>query len=333
MPLKEADKKKQQEGLELLIKKAEEKGLDAGWVMDSLISNPYLRKNLVEEKVLDRFLELIRVIKNRGANFSDMLCFTSMLQFNPDVEVLLSINKEVYLKAEKMLKDSGIKKPKPITVLNFAYAINAIGIENTFTLYRELGIENFGRYTKNLLEKVYSNLKKASKKPLLLVAFNKSDYIGAFYKEGAELERLAKYYNVILFEVEKEEKLYSNIVYFSNMYGKIDTLILAGHGEPTNITLGDKNEMGMIDLSDKEEIAKLKKFFVDNPTVVLLSCSTGGMNIGGIGHLISKELECTVFAPQDVTERTHYILNPEGKIIGVEYDVPKRTYLKGVPIK
>lgn len=314
-------------------KKGKESESEADWIASCILKNPYLPEGTRKEEIRKWSDEMYKLFKGRNATFVELLCLASLLENNPNVKELLSIRKEDYENAESLLKSLMNKKPKPIMVVNFAYGIATIGKEKASALYEQAGVLYFGRYTKKLLEEAHLNMSRKSRKPLLVVAFGQSDFIGAFYGEGKELERLTKHYKVVLCEASTEDELYSKLKSFSGQHGKIDTLIIGGHGEETSIKLGDRKEKEMIDLTDSKEIRALRGVFVEEPTVVLLSCSTGAENIGGIGHLISKELGCHLFAPKEITNKTTYILDPNGKIIGVKYDVPRREFIKGVPLK
>lgn len=207
--------------------------------------------------------------------------------------------------------------------LNFAYAFSTIGKEKTMVLYEKCGIKYFGRYSKEMLEEAYASLVPEYKKdrPLLVVVFNQSDDDGAFYYEREMLDDLRKYYKVMLFEACSDKEFNKIIKKTANQYKKIDTLIIGGHGDEDSIELGLealKEELNYLDLTDKNELKNLKKYFVNNPTVVLISCSTGHGK-KSFGKLLSKIWNATVWAPDKPVGLKEFVLTEEGKIDSAIY--------------
>ena len=139
--------------------------------------------------------------------------------------------------------------------LNFAYAISAIGERRAAELHSRLGIDYFMRYSPGMLMAVYDTLNAdRSDRPLLVIAFNKNDWNGAFYREGLLLDPLLRAYRPLLFETDSEGNYYSRIGEIAGRYGRISTLVVGGHGEAGAIQLGDASETGRIDLSDHDEL-------------------------------------------------------------------------------
>ncbi len=263
----------------------------------------------------------------------------------PDFILMLAT---FYSGAEKLVASLGAEHTDPEVCLNFAYGIATIGSKKTQALYRNFGMEYFMRYTKDTLEALHSNIDpKSSTKPLLLVAFNKNDPNSIFYREGSRLFPLTKHYCLVIVEVGSEAAFYDRMHSISKRYGKIGTLIIGGHGAPDRILLGKlgvatveefealppikKNsleERRMLDLTDLEELKKLRSSFTEKPIVLLVSCSTGKSE-AAIGGIISDAWGATLYAPAENFSRTKYLLSPEGRITDVEYNVESTQFLQG----
>jgi hypothetical protein len=241
-----------------------------------------------------------------------------------------------YPKAQKLASSLGIPKSSVEVCANFAYAISTIGEEKTKLLNRRFGIEYFGRYSKAQLEDMGN--KVANGKPVLLAVFSKDDPPGAFYRVGGQLESLMKYYNVVIVEVNSDTEVYSRIREMSGAYGKIDTMLIAGHGSPEKIMLGKPpsgpaRDEDTLDLMDGSKLASVRQYFVDKPTVILESCSTG-KDEKSIGALLSRIWGARLFAPTVPSSESKYELEKDGKIKNVTYDVESREFQRGaVPKK
>ena len=223
---------------------------------------------------------------------------------------------ELYQKG-KALADRLIRPPRndPMLYANMAYAIDEIGEEKTARLHAAYGIENFFRYSDDMLKTLVKNLDPANDrdKPLLLVAFNKNDWNGAFYTEGRRLDALRKHYRVIIREMDSEDGFYDAAKTVSANYGRIDTLIIGGHGSPDSIRMGENDEKGKLDLTDETELASLRSMFKPRPTVVLVSCSTG-KDEKAIGGLMSRVWNARLFAPRDPANVSEYSFDSEGQL-------------------
>jgi|GEM_PF-2417869 len=275
----------------------------------SLLLNPNFKLEVL--KILDE-ISIEYVMEETDSNSVSVL---NGLLDNPDFSV------GMYDKMDEVVQPGLSAEVR----LNFAYAFSTIGKEKTMVLYEKCGIEYFGRYSKEMLEEAYDSLVPEYKKnrPLLVVVFNKNDWNGAFYASGLELDELKKYYKVMLFETDSEKKFYKILKKTAKDYNKIDTLVVGGHGEPGTINLGyyewyDYSEKKVLDLTDKKELKKLKKYLADSPTMIIQGCSTGGGE-KSIGELLSKVWNAKVWAPDQDAGLKSYNLDEEGKIESVTY--------------
>lgn len=224
-------------------------------------------------------------------------------------------------KTAKFVESLGANHRSPEVVANFNWAISVIGEEKTKELYKEFGIEFFGRYKIETLEELYNKMGDSNDtRPVLLIAYNKNDYNGAFYQEGDKIDGLMKsqYYNTIIVEVDSEYDFYNRVSEISDKYFGIETMIIGGHGEPERITLGSGGDETALDLTDIGKMKQLSNCFVNKPTIILNSCSTG-KNEAAIGAVISRIWDAKLFAPKVPTGISSLETNELGQIVGVTY--------------
>ena len=88
----------------------------------------------------------------------------------------------------------------------------------------------------------------------------------------------------------------------------------------------------MLDLSDEEELKKLKKFFVEKPKIVFVACSTG-KDQHSIGALFSRTLNARAFAPKEPSSVEEYRLKESGELENVKYNKKSNEFLEGIPLK
>jgi hypothetical protein len=252
--------------------------------------------------------------------------------------------KNNYARAVRLAKSLGAHYTNPAVCLNFSYALKAIGEEKTRSLYKKAGMEYFARYHKEVLDEAYRNLdpKHNKDKPVLLVSGSKNEWAGISYLGGQLLGVLTRYYKLMIVEVDSKDAFYDAVkrVGGGKVDGKprkIDTWIVAGHEKNGSILFGPDTEKGRLGVKDKEGLRALKGFFVDEPLVLLESCSTGA-SAQGIGAAMSENLAARLFAPAGIS-----VGLPEfdgaGRILDVNYfayipgmslfEVEKREFVRG----
>jgi hypothetical protein len=142
-------------------------------------------------------------------------------------------------------------------------------------LYKNCGIRNFGRYDLRTLEHQYDVLTgraPKSAKPVLTVFYPYSDYNGAFSKNlQAHLGPLAESFEIVIAEGKNAREMKQRLSEINSRYGQISVMFLGGHGTPKSIQLGGGSRLTAESFNDRE----LRGFFVEKPTMVLISCSTG----------------------------------------------------------
>lgn len=169
-------------------------------------------------------------------------------------------------------------------------------------LSRDFGIYNFGRYPKEMLIAQYDAREKTDL-PYGTVIYPYSDHSTAFYNDGKVFQQLFDQvkdrYAVRIFEVKSPLEMVSALNASRKKFGKISFAIIGGHGSPHSVAFGGRFETRR-KLSQNQVAKKgasaLSLAFVDNPSIVMSSCSTG--QLGGIGEEISK-LGARVVGPEE----------------------------------
>ena len=218
-------------------------------------------------------------------------------------------------------KEFGITKKNFAEGLNYQYdsiraSLDEMSlIENVHPggvkeLNEKYNIHEFRRYSYDMLVSQLDH--QDDQLPYGLVIFPRSDHNGAFNHIGNSI------YNVFL---DTKDKLLLRIYEASSKYdiariflecdkkygeeNKISYLILGGHGQRELLNLGshvarhvgesNKNFIFKHDFLGKG-VKKSEKFFVEKPTIALISCSTGEDN--GLIDNFSKTYNAEVVAPK-----------------------------------
>ena len=101
------------------------------------------------------------------------------------------------------------------------------------------------------------------------------------------------------------------MISLKNMYGgknKMSFLIVEAHGSQNGVSISESDQI-VSDIIESGS-ARWQDFFVDHPTIVLASCSTGMP--GGIAEKLSKKLNATVFAPSQDTYSEQIRMSDKG---------------------
>ena len=175
-------------------------------------------------------------------------------------------------------------------------------------LREEFGIENFARYPKELLVDQYDT-KDDQSLPYGIVINPKADNNGAFAgKEdggaiGTVWGTLQGKYRLRVFEAGSKFGIAKILLQTEQRYQKhggekISFALIGGHGEPDHIEFGggmNEEILTATDLGGSAAARTKNRFFKENPTLVLSSCSTG--KEGGIGQKLSEVLGARVIGP------------------------------------
>ena len=178
------------------------------------------------------------------------------------------------------------------------------------TLIEDFGIHNFDRYKTEMLLSEYQRRNEQGN--FGLVVFPKSDWNESFTGNKRWLSQLFEdseqtQIQIRVIEAGSVSELITRVgKQIRNSKGKISYLILGGHGTLHNIQLGGNNyfqpqHREVIDIEDvlRPKTSLFRKWLVENPAVVLASCSTGGEK--GIAQELSNQLNARITAPDKPT--------------------------------
>lgn len=201
-------------------------------------------------------------------------------------------------------------------------------------LNREFGIFDFGRYPTSLLVQQFREYNN-SQLPYGVILYPRHDHNGAFYGDLFVLmqlqEQLAGKYLIRVVEAEDKIDIARWFRKLDKKYGehqKISFLIIGGHGEKDSIQFGsgkrERDRLSIQNLTDPRMLG-VEKYFVEHPTLILYSCSTGSE--GGIAQKLSETLGITVIAPNRPTSpRSIKTEDVNGRLrFTVEYHEPQST--------
>lgn len=205
-------------------------------------------------------------------------------------------------------------------------------MEKVYTLNKIFGIEFFERYDNKTIEHLYIMALSPSwhiGKPTALLILNKNDHNGAFKRPGLH-RSLLKGYRMVVVEVEDDAEALERLRAISDRYGKLDLLLIGGHGTQRSLKLGRAwGEETYLDLSDFEQYGgegALERYLKKDAIIVLESCSTGkGGSIYGkedLGNLMSAIGRLTnrkVFAPAKPVFITRFVFDEDGKVRDVKW--------------
>lgn len=215
------------------------------------------------------------------------------------------------------------KHKKPFyLLLDYTYAFSFLNESYIELINSKFNVDFFLRYEKDLLlyqlEAATSSL--LENKLLAIAVLQKEDYNGVLYKFSKNLRKLVNKYKILFYEVSNEEEFYKTLKNVYEEFGKINVLIIAGHGDERGTAFSYKeSEKETLDISDEKEIEKLKGFFDEKSSIIMFSCSTGKGN-ENIASLLSRTLEVTVFAPSENISNVDFIFDERGEIKWVKFD-------------
>jgi len=263
-------------------------------VLDAMFANPVFRLEMLDQENLDRARDIVEQVNTANSD-----------------------------------KTGGSLDADDLEILtNFSYALNVFKDDKDSTkeekikkLNHERGMIYFARYSEKMLNHTYSSLDPNHKKdrPVAYAAFNQNDWNKSFYWKYDDLDKLLKHYNVIIYEMESEDKFYDSVKETAEKHGRIDSLVIAGHGQAKEVNLGSgSGEASDIDTGDEKELEALNPYLVDEPTVILIACSSGHTN-NSIGAKLSDIWYATVWAPDEPTSLKNISTYKNGKIKKVEY--------------
>lgn len=206
-------------------------------------------------------------------------------------------------------------------------------------LSQEFGVKNFGRYPQELLVKQYDERDDKSK-PYGVVLYPRSDWNGAFLANqqvfGELSNQLDGKSNIRVVEAESKYDIARALINFRKRYPahKISFAIVGGHGTKDSILFGGTDQKHLLHVQDLlgKGVRRTSEFFDSNPSIILVSCSTG--TEGGIGQQLSEMMGAKVIAPEIPTNISsiNSTIDSEGKVtFTVKYveEQAAKSYLAG----
>lgn len=169
-------------------------------------------------------------------------------------------------------------------------------------LNQEYGIRFFSRYPMGLLVNQMAE-REDTKTPYGMILYPESDWNGAFKNNVRNLIKLQfelnDEYCLRVVEAGSKAEAVHRINQLRKKYGPIGFALIGGHGSEGSIQLGDKENGGIVEVEDflRPGANSLKSAFVEKPTIILASCSTG--KEGGIGQQMATD--AIVIAPDRTT--------------------------------
>lgn len=179
------------------------------------------------------------------------------------------------------------------------------GIVNA--LNSEFGITLFGFYSKDVLVDQFDN-RDNLETPYGIYLSARADGSGVFQTTREPIEKLAGEIkgksHLRIVEAGSRLEVAKSLVRLDRKYGssnKIQFAVITGHGQKEDIQFGPRWRKGsLLTIQDLqgEGTKRSGEFFVDHPTIILVSCSTG--QEGGIAQEISEKLGADVIAPDSL---------------------------------
>ena len=117
--------------------------------------------------------------------------------------------------------------------------------------------------------------------------------------------------------------LAKRLIDFEGKYGKIAFLVGGAHGSPNFIELGSSKGGALMKRTIDDLGTSWKNLFVENPDIVLISCSTGEPE--GLGQSISEKFDATVTAPWSAANIGSFSF--ENGVLSASYKRRKRGHV------
>jgi Domain of unknown function (DUF4347) len=168
-------------------------------------------------------------------------------------------------------------------------------------LSRDYGIQNFSRYPREMLIDQLEN-EDDTETPYGVALYSQNDWNGAIGKMSQldllELDEEAKKagLRVRIIECSGLVSAAKRFISLDKKYGedqKIQFALVAAHGAPKSIELGDRN-LEVESLPEKA-LQGIASFFAEKPTVILHACSTGE-DESGIANALAQVTNAEVIA-------------------------------------
>lgn len=148
------------------------------------------------------------------------------------------------------------------------------------------------------LKEFIDNLNNKNKRKIILVTMPKTDYNNAFSSTFPEINKIPKDKYKIHYSFISTALNLANVIKDVAKYGKIDIIMIGGHGDPsgTYFDMFNPNNLKK-DILNHYLFDNIHKCFSKNAKGYLVSCSTG-QDPKGIAYALSKKFRIPVYAPK-----------------------------------
>jgi hypothetical protein len=203
-------------------------------------------------------------------------------------------------------------------------------------LNESYGICEFNRYpTEMMIDQIDNHDKDV---PYGAVFFPAEDESDAFDQNKEVLKQLydgTKGRHISrVFEVDEKSSFARFLVTLRLKYKhKIDFMILVAHGEKYGLRFSWKSRLNKDIVNESTSIDSIKEMMTDEPSIALISCSTGAED--GFAQIASYKLEARVQAPivDTVAESLSVRYEGDKPILNVKFRDDQREYLNGILVK
>jgi hypothetical protein len=289
-----------------------------------------------DDQVVQENSQMLRDFSSWTYDWDDrILDFRNKNLGNVFVEVLGKYLNTTYRIGNEVARSWVSEKPYGFKMERNLYSMENLERANDKSvnlLYRKYGIHEFHRYPLDILMRQVEI--DGEDKPYGLVIYPRFDHNDAYDQDVHIFEKLRDNiqgrYDMRIIEVGSGVDLYRKLSMLRKSYSqKIAFLVIAGHGDKDLIDFGgDRNlsRSSSIEKSHLEEsdaIEQVRDMFVEKPSVILFSCSTGIED--GIAQELSLKLDAEVIAPKKPTHPIDIDVqyDENGKpSLNAEYDIP-----------
>lgn len=161
-------------------------------------------------------------------------------------------------------------------------------------------------------------------RPLAVIIANTGDHNGAF-EDSLVIDDLVRSgrFDVVYEEVHTDHEAMSRLlrIHQTAEGRQIDTLMIAGHGSPTSLELGQdvSTDQSFIDVEDfsQGEFALLPNLIAPDGEVLLWACSTGGTPEGGSSHSNVGSINLADQVSHHLPGRTIHATEMPNNIVGL----------------
>ena len=177
-------------------------------------------------------------------------------------------------------------------------------------LVSECGVRDVARYPTDLLLNQFRQRDDLTT-PYGLIVYPRADWNGAFNFGHAALSQIQSevggQFLIRIVECDTKMGIARRLIGFNKKYGKVSFGVLAGHGSPVSIAMGEGGDpLASLRIRDfrGDGVKRIHQYFMPGAELTLLSCSTGFE--GGIGERLSQITDTRLTAPVQPSNITSF---------------------------